>query len=134
MKLILTSILTLLFAVSTMAHEGHDKMPGTLIAPHGGQIKGTSQLYLELISEKSLVKLFAFDHDLKKINVKDLKVEARVSFPKKKTSENLILKFTDEAIESLIDAKGAHRFTLHLKIIYKGQTESLSFNVEPQNE
>ena len=35
-------------------------------------------------------------------------------------------------LESKVDAKGSHRYTVDLKVTYKGKTENVSFNVEPQ--
>ncbi len=53
MKSLLTTLATLIIGLTAFAHEGHDKTPGTLTAPHGGQLKGTSQLYVELVSDSA---------------------------------------------------------------------------------
>jgi hypothetical protein len=113
------------------AHEGHDKTPGSVTAPHGGQLKGTSQLYVELVPSTSGVKLYAVDHEMKSIAIKDVKIEGTVSLPKKK-AEKLTLKASESYLEAKVDAKGAHRYTLDLLVGYKGKTETVSFNVEPQ--
>lgn len=113
------------------AHEGHDKTPGAVAAPHGGQLKGTSQLYVELVPSTNGVKLYAVDHEMKSIAIKDVKIEGTVSLPKKK-AEKLALKASESYLEAKVDAKGAHRYTLDLQVGYKGKTETVSFNVEPQ--
>ncbi len=132
MKSIITTLATLVFGFSVMAHEGHNKTPGALSAPHGGQIKGTSQLYLELVSDSAGFKLYTLDHDLKTIPLKDVKIEASSKLPKQKQSDKLALAASETFFETKVDAKGSHRYIVELKITYKGKTESLSFNVEPQ--
>lgn len=132
MKSLITTIATLIIGVSSLAHEGHDKTPGALIAPHGGQLKGTSQLYLELVSDSSGFKIYTFNHDLKTIPTKDLKIEGSTKLPKQKKSEKLSLNVSESFLESKVDAKGSHRYTVDLKVTYSGKTESVSFIVEPQ--
>ena len=132
MKSVITVLAILLTGLSTFSHEGHDKTPGALTAPHGGQIKGTSQLYVELVSDASGFKLYTVDHDLKAIPVKDVKIDGSVKFPKKKQSDKLALNVSESFLESKVNAKGSHRYTVDLKVTYKGKTEGVSFNVEPQ--
>lgn len=132
MKSFITAILTLIAGLSAFAHEGHDKTPGALSAPHGGQLKGTSQLYIELVSEPTGFKLYTLDHDLKIIPIKEVKIEGTAKRPKQKQSEKLILNNLENFLEAKVDAKGSHRYTIDLKLTYKGKTESISFNVEPQ--
>ncbi len=131
MKSILITM-TLFFSLVTFSHEGHDKTPGALSAPHGGQIKGTSQLYLELVSDKNGFKIYTIDHDLKTIPIKEVKIEGTMKLPKQKKSEKLPLMTSESFLESKVDAKGSHRYTVDLKVTYKGKTENVSFNVEPQ--
>jgi len=132
MKSIITIIITLTIALTAISHEGHDKTPGSLTAPHGGQLKGTSLLYLELVSDSTGFKIYTVDHDLKMIPVKDVKIEGVVKWPKQKKSEKLTLSASESFLESKVDAKGSHRYTVELKVIYKGKTENVSFNIEPQ--
>lgn len=126
------TLLTLIISFSAASHEGHNKIPGNISAPHGGLIKGTAQLYLELVSDSSGFKVYATDHDLKPVSIKDIKLEASVKFPKQKKSEKLVITTSDNYWESKVDAKGSHRYTTELKVIYQGKTENVSFNVEPQ--
>ncbi len=132
MKSLITTIATLVIGLSTFAHEGHDKTPGALTAPHGGQLKGTSQLYVELVSDSSGFKIYTVDHELKTIPVKEVKIEGTAKLPKQKQSEKLALSTSESFLETKVDAKGSHRYTVDLKVTYKGKTESISFNVEPQ--
>lgn len=132
MKSLLTTLATLVIGFAAFAHEGHDKTPGTLTAPHGGQLKGTSQLYVELVSDSTGFKLYTVDHELKTIPVKDVKIEGTAKLPKQKQSEKLALNTSESFLETKVDAKGSHRYTVDLKVTYKGKTENVSFNVEPQ--
>ena len=132
MKSIIITIVTVVYCLTTFAHEGHDKTPGTLAAPHGGQIKGTTQLYVELVSDSAGIKLYTFDHDLKTIPIKDVKIEGATKLPKQKKSIKIELNTSESYLESKIDSKGSHRYILDLKVTYKGKTETVSFNVEPQ--
>lgn len=132
MKSLITTLATLFIAMSAFAHEGHDKTPGALTAPHGGQLKGTSQLYVELVSDTTGFKLYTVDHDLKTIPIKNVKFEGSTKLPKQKQSEKLVLNSSESFLEAKVDAKGSHRYTVDLKVTYKGKTEGLSFNVEPQ--
>lgn len=132
MKLFIVTLTTILLSMTSMAHEGHDKTPGALSAPHGGQIKGTSQLYVELVSDQSGFKLYAVDHDLKTIPTKEVKIEGTMKLPKQKQSEKLAFNSSDSYLEAKVNAKGSHRYIVELNVNYKGKTEKLSFNVEPQ--
>jgi len=132
MKSFITALATVIIGLSSLAHEGHDKTPGTIAAPHGGQLKGTSQLYVELVSDPTGFKLYTVDHDLKTIPIKDVKIEGAMKLPKQKQSEKLTLNSSESFLETKVDAKGSHRYTVDLKVTYKGKTEGISFNVEPQ--
>lgn len=122
----------LFFSVEAFSHEGHNKTPGSLAAPHGGQIKGTSQLYLEVVPEASAVKIYPFDHDMKPVPLNEIKIDATMKLPKQKKSEKVIMNSSETFFEAKIDSKGSHRYNLDLKIDYKQKSEKISFNVEPQ--
>ncbi len=114
------------------AHEGHDKMPGALSAPHGGQVKGTDHLYIELISDAEGIKLYPLTHEMKPIPLDQLKLEGTFRLPKGKKSDTLVLKKGSDYFEAKVQAKGSHRYQVDLKVTFMKATDSLSFNVEPQ--
>ncbi len=122
----------LFISLTSFSHEGHDKAPGTLSAPHGGQLKGTSQLYVELVSDTNGFKIYTIDHELQAIPLKDVKIEVALKLPKQKQSEKISLNLSESFAEGKVNVKGAHRYIIDLKVTYKGKTESLSFNVESQ--
>lgn len=114
------------------AHEGHDKMPGAVQAPHGGTVKGTSQLYIELVNEPSGIKLYPLTHEMTPVALKDVTIAGTAEAPKKK-KETVKFTNTDDHFEAKVDAKGAYRYTLELMTTYKGKKEKITFQVEPQN-
>jgi len=114
------------------AHEGHDKMPGTLQAPHGGTVKGTSQLYIELVNEASGIKLYPLTHEMTPVVPKEVTIVATAQAPKKK-KEPVTFTSADDHFEAKVDAKGAYRYTLELTTTYKGKKEKVTFQVEPQS-
>lgn len=132
MKTFLGIIATTLIAFSSLAHEGHDKTPGALAAPHGGLIQGTSSLYLEMVTDKNDVKIYPLDHDSKPVPLNDVKLEAKMTVPRKGKSEKVNFMIHEDHYMATIDAKGAHRYQLDVEATYKGKKEKVKFNVEPQ--
>lgn len=132
MRKLISVLTTILIPSILLAHEGHDKSPGAVAAPHGGTVQVGSQIILELVSKNDGVEIYAFDHDMKPLNTKDVKVEGKMSLPKKSKAE--VLKFTaeGEAFAAKINAKGTHRYTLDLVASYAGKKEKIKFSVEPQ--
>lgn len=132
MKTLITIIFATLIPFSTLAHEGHNMTPGSINAPHGGQIKGTKDLYIELVSNTAGFKIYPFDHDLKSVPLKDVQFEIFGKLPKQNKADKLIFKTFESYLEAQYDAKGSHRYIVDIKIAYKGKNEKVSFNVESQ--
>jgi len=126
------TFLTLISINSVMAHEGHNKTPGAVAAPHGGVMQGLENIYLELLVDASGIKLYPYDHDLKPVALKDVKIEGSVTFPKKTKAEKVALTSEGDAFSAKVDAKGAHRYTLEVTVTHQGKKEKTKFNVEPQ--
>ncbi len=120
------------FSSELLAHEGHDKTPGALAAPHGGVVKGTDHIYLELVTESGGIKIYPLDHATKAVPFTDVKLEGKMSVPRKNKAE--IIKFTVDGdhFAAKVDTKGAHRYDLNIKVTHGGKTENLKFSVEPQ--
>lgn len=130
-KFLILTALAFTFS-SANAHEGHDKTPGALVAPHGGILKGVEHIYVELVTEPKGLKIYPLDHNMKAIPLSDVKIEGKMSVPRKKQSD--AVKFVSEAdhFSSKIDAKGAHRYDLDLTVVHGGKLEKIKFSVEPQ--
>lgn len=113
------------------AHEGHDKAPGSATAPNGGTIKGTAKHFVEVVYDAGKLKIYVYDHDMKRIGLDALKVNAAVKFPKSNSPTVVKLIQSGDAFKGDVDAKGAHRFSLDLIIARDGKSEKVSFNIEP---
>lgn len=132
-KLIIFITLILSLEV-VMAHEGHFNVPGVQISKMipPGQVKATSNLFVEVKEEKGIVKVLIFDHDKKDIPLNDLKITGLVKFPRKTKTEEAKFIAKDNMFEAKIDAKHSHRYTLELTVTFAGKTEKMNFNIEPQ--
>lgn len=130
--IVLCLSLTSLISSLGRAHEGHNKTPGALAAPHGGQIKGTDQLYLELVADTEGIKLYPLDHDLKPVVLADVKVEGTFQLPRAKKSETLQWTSGENYFSSKVKVKSTHRYNVDLKVSFKNKTDKLNFTVEPQ--
>ncbi len=132
MKQLIFSAAILIAFGSAHAHEGHDKTPGALAAPHGGLLKGTDHIYVEVVAGPDEVKAYPLDHDLKPVPVAELKLEGKMSVPRKNKSEALKFSAQGDYFSAKVDSKGAHRYDLYLSVTHGGKTEKLKFSVEPQ--
>lgn len=133
-NLILTfTSLAALTTASVWSHEGHDKTPGSVAAPHGGVIQGTNSLYWELVSEAGGVKLYPLTHEVKPIPLSEITLSGSVTFPKKPKAEKVTLIAETEVFSAKVDAKGAYHYMLNLSFTYKGKKETVKFQVEPHS-
>ncbi len=135
MKKLSLALILITMSSLAQAHEGHDKTPGALAAPHGGSVQGTKDFYLELVATKGGVKLYPLDHDSKPIPLNEFSVgEGTVKFPRKDKGEKIA--FTADGADhyaAKVDAKGAYRYTLEVLAARKGaKGEKVKFNVEPK--
>ncbi len=125
------TIATLVGPFKSGAHEGHHETPGALTAPHGGLIKETKQLYLELVTEKSGVKIYPFDRAMKPVAPKDVKLDAKMQVPRRKKQEDVKFEMKDDHFVANVDAQGAHRYDLNLSVTHNSKAEKVKFSVEP---
>ena len=131
-RLLAVLAVTASFSQMSLAHEGHDKTPGAVAAPHGGVVKGTDQLYMELVNETGGVKVYPLTHDSTPIPLKEITLSGSVTFPKKPKAESVKFTQGDDHFTAKVDAKGAYRYSLDLVVTYRGKKEKLKFQVEPQ--
>jgi hypothetical protein len=121
----------MLLALPSLAHEGHDKVPGAKLTPRGGQLMDLKHMHLELVVSKEGLKLYPSDHDYKPVSPKDVVVLGNVTFPRGKGSEAVKFEAQGDAFVAKVDAKGAHRYTLDVTAKYKDQEDKAQFTVEP---
>lgn len=137
--LVLTlSILTLFPPQFSQAHEGH-ATPGSMQARHGGMIKQTKNLFIELVTEGTTLKIYPMDHEYNPVPLDKVRLDSTVEFPKgKKGSGKLSL--TNHIVPEdgkshfmgTVDPQGANRFTLKLKATYLDVAGDVKFTVEPK--
>lgn len=132
MKKIILTMMIIFLPLTGFAHEGHDKMPGAVAAPHGGIMHDLENMYLELLVDASGVKLYPYDHDLKPLALKDVKIEGTATLPKKTKAEKVIFTQEGAAFGATVDAKGTHRYKLEVTVTHQGKKDKAKFNVEPQ--
>lgn len=118
-------------SLSAFAHEGHDKTPGSINAPHGGVVQGTDSLYWELVSDSAGIKLYPLTHEVKPIAPSEVTLSGKVVFPKKSKGEDVKFTVESDHFVSKIDSKGAHRYTLNLSFTYAKKKETAKFQIEP---
>jgi hypothetical protein len=114
------------------AHEGHDKIPGASVAKYGGQVKGTDELYVEVVPEGSQIKIYVYDHDKKNTDLKTVTLTGEFKLPKQKKSEPLTITLKENYFETTVNSKNAHRFNVELKVTHNNKTEKLRYVLEPQ--
>lgn len=135
MTQLLTVFALTLTAFSANAHEGHDHdAPKGLVAPKGGQIKATELTLIEVVARGKNVKIYLYDKDLKPQDAALYNVKAEAEKPRTKKREPITLTLKDGAAEASYDAKGAHRYTLHvtLKDPKEDHSDTVKFTVEPK--
>lgn len=127
-SLIITS---LLFVVQSLyAHEGHDHGPSQVQAPKGGIVRSLETVHLELLSKGKNLNVYVYDMNFKPEDVTKFPVSATVALPRKK-AQALTFSPKGDHWEAEFDAKGAHRYTLEMKIKQDGHEDKVKFTVEP---
>ena len=122
---------------AAFAHEGHSKSPGVESAPNGGMIKGTAHHYIEVLHNKGALRIFIYDHDMKKLSISTVEITATARKPKVTKAAIVTLTPTGEELEGMLDwsDKSLHRQSIDLTVKStidgKQVTEKVSFNVEP---
>jgi hypothetical protein len=133
MKPIILALLLSALPQLSYAHEGHDKAPGAMPAPHGGSVQGTSELYVEVVTTKDGLTIYPLSHDGKALPAAGITLKGEALFPRKNKVEKLSLLPEGDSFSAKVEAKGAYRYTLELSVAPKGKKEEkLKFNVEPK--
>lgn len=137
-KLILASLI-LVFANTSMAHEGHDHGPGNIPLQKGGVMRSLETVNLELVYKDKSVAIYPFETKqdprtpgkLTPADVGRFPVSATLELPKAKT-QNVELKPAGDHWLATVDPKGAHRFTFVLAITQGGHNDKVKWTVEPK--
>ena len=131
-RTLLSLLLSSCLGTVALAHEGHNKTPGVVQAPHGGVVQGTSQLYVELVNDASGIKLYPLTHDLAPVSPGDVAIVVTSQVPKRK-KEAVSLQAVEDHFEGKVEARDAYRYSLVVETTYKGKKEKVTFQVEPQS-
>lgn len=118
-----------------IAHEGKDHdAPTTIKAPKGGIVKALDQSRVEVLAKGKNIKIYLYDRDMKPAAINDFKIIAQAEHPRSKKVEDIKLDPKDSFFDGTYDAKGVHRYKLKLDVTHAktGQTDSLTFNIEPR--
>lgn|GEM_PF-1364915 len=138
LSIALTNILTAgLLCGTASAHSGHDHGTSKGVqAQKGGVIKSLEHTHVELVAKGKDLKVYLFNKDDKALDALDVApftVTAKAELPRTKKSENVELKAMGKHLEGTFDAKGSHRYTLHLTVKdpKADHEDTLKFTVEP---
>ena len=134
-KNLLLAIGITVFGFGISAHEGEDHdAPSMVQAPKGGTIKSLEQTHVEVLVKGKDIKIYLYDKELKPQSVNGYVVSAKVQMPRSKKSEAIVLTARDQSFEASFDAKGMHRYTLHLAVKdpKTGHDDKLKYNIEPK--
>lgn len=118
-----------LFASASLAHEGHDQVPGSLKAMHGGIPKAGKLMNMEMLAIENKVQLFPRAHEGETLDMTKLKISGTAKSPKGK-SQSLKLTQVEKAFNTEVDFQGSHRVNLEIKAEYEGKTDTFKFLVE----
>lgn len=136
MKKVLVLLVTIstLVGLQALAHEGHSHdSPKGLVAPKGGVIKSLEETLVEVVPKGNDLKIYLYDLESKEKSTTGFVVKASAELPRNKKKQEVVLTTKENHFEATYDAKGAHRYTLHLvvKDPKTGHDDKLQFTIEP---
>ena len=126
-KIILPIVILVSFHVS--AHEGHDILPGSLKANHGGIVQAGKDINLEYVVSGTEVKLFPLSHDGKDLASAEVKLAVKAKLPKGK-AETVKLELKDGVAVATVDFKNAYRVEMNVEADHQGKKSVFKFQVE----
>jgi hypothetical protein len=121
--------------VAAGAHEGHDHdMPSGKKALKGGILKSLEKTNVEVVSRQKNLKIYLYDQDMKPQAISGYQVTAKSENPRTKKLEDVLLTAGESFYEANYDAKGMHRYTLHVAIRdpKTGHDDKIKFTIEPR--
>ena len=119
----------LVFGALAFAHEGHDQVPGTEQGLYGGTVAGNKEVFMELVNESGIIKIYPMTHEKKPIDAQGLKLVITATSPKK-AKLPVTFETGKDFVTVKVDAKGVHRYSLEVAV--NGKPDKIKFQVEPQ--
>ena len=129
MKKMMIAIAILSMPLTILAHEGHDKTPGSLKSLHGGVVQGGKQLNLEVIVNANEVTIFPTSHEGKDVAAKDVKIEATAK-PKKGKVYPVNFVNAKGGFNAKVDLQGSNRLPITINVTNEGKTDHFTVQVE----
>lgn len=130
-------LLSVAAPLMVVAHAGHDHDgPSATKAPKGGVIKDLEEAHIEVVSKGREIKVYAYDKDMNPRPTAGLKVSAIAELPRKRGESEITLTDSGDHFKGEYDAKGAHRYTLILKVMDSktGHDDQLKYTIEPRRK
>ncbi len=106
-------------------------------APKGGEIKPMVDGYMEVVSDRDLIRIYLYDKKLKpEKQLKDVSIVAELQRATAKDHENLELKPATGGFVAKFDARENSKFYLDIGIVNRksGSADRLSFDVTTEVE
>ncbi len=140
-KKILNLLLAALVAAPlfSQAHEGAHG-PEQKMAPQGGKLEETSNLFLELLKNEEGVKVFAYTHasmaaEKKPLLASEVKVIEKKTTLVDRNKKPVSFKLEPQGDHFKLDIKGlkpSNRYELNLVVSYQGKEEKpVKWQIEP---
>ncbi|MCB0420605.1 MAG: hypothetical protein KDD61_06400 [Bdellovibrionales bacterium] len=129
---ITTLMLAMLVSFPSLAHGVHDS--GAIKPQKGGVLKSLESVHLELVQMGQEIRIYVYNTETppKAEKVSQFPVSAKVVLPRKKGTQDLVLKANGDHWTTSYDAKGIHRFDFVLTIEQNGHKDKVVFTVEPK--
>ena len=122
-------LVVVLASTCSFSHEGHDQVPGSIQANHGGVVKAGKEINLEYVISGTEVKLFPVSHDGKDLTANEVQLVVTTKLPKGK-SEIIKTESKDGAVIAKVNFKTAYRIEMSVAAETKGKKSSFKFQVE----
>jgi hypothetical protein len=114
-----------------LAHEGAHG-PAQKVAPHGGVLRDSTSLMLELVKEGDTVKVYPLTHEGKPIDAKAIEVDSKKTSLTDAKKKPVAYTLVPEGNALLVKfEKGAsHRYAFNLVTSFEGKENKANWQIE----
>jgi hypothetical protein len=116
---------------SAFAHEGAHG-PEQKVAPHGGVMRDSASLMLELVKDGNTVKIYPLTHDGKPIDAKAIEIDSKktsLTDAKKKVVPYTLVP-EGNALLVKFEKGASHRYAFNLVTNFEGKENKASWQIE----
>jgi hypothetical protein len=125
-------VIMMTFCFPLFSHEDHSHGPVGPVAPNGGQLKVGKEINVEVLGNKTEVKIYPYDHDMKALTLEQIEIKGNFVIPRKQISKKMDFKKANGFWHASIDGSKTHRYVLDLTFSVAGKNDQFSFQVEPK--